>query len=42
MESEIRERAVASRFYRFRPIRITLIDNTVRFGFHAELKFKHS
>ena len=34
----IRDKASSVRFYRFRPERIVLVDNSVEFGFHAELE----
>jgi uncharacterized protein YhbP (UPF0306 family) len=37
LEPEIREKAAAVRFYRFKPGKIVLVDNSVRFGFHGEL-----
>jgi uncharacterized protein YhbP (UPF0306 family) len=33
---ELARRAAAVRFFRFRPRRVVLVDNTVHFGFHAE------
>lgn len=38
LEPEIAERAASVRFFRFRPGRIVLVDNSISFGFHAELK----
>jgi uncharacterized protein YhbP (UPF0306 family) len=38
LEPEIREKAASVRFYGFRPSRIVLVDNSVRFGFHGELR----
>jgi uncharacterized protein YhbP (UPF0306 family) len=36
LDPELARRAALVRFYRFRPRRIVLVDNTVHFGFHAE------
>lgn len=38
LDPEMQEKVSSVRFYRFRPSRIVLVDNSVRFGFHGELK----
>ena len=38
LDPEMQEKVSSVRFYRFRPSRIVLVDNSVHFGFHGELK----
>ena len=38
VDPAVRDKAASVRFYRFRPERIVLVDNSVEFGFHATLQ----
>jgi len=38
LPAKLAERIAGVRFYRFRPERLVLVDNSVSFGYHAELR----